>query len=81
MKSGTECLKALPREIQIKWMRNVIKQHGAGQARFILCSDDEYTLRLFVSGSFTWAQSKEGHKYWERISNGIFPSQNKIVNL
>jgi hypothetical protein len=73
MKSGTECLKALPREIQIKWMRNVIKQHGTSQARFILCSDDEYTLRLFVSGSFTWAQSKEGHNYWERISNGNFP--------
>ncbi len=73
MKTAVECLKSLPREIQIKWMRNVIKQHGAEQARFILCSSGEYTLRLFVSGAFTWEQSKEGHKYWERISNGKFP--------
>jgi len=73
MKTAVECLKSLPREIQIKWMRNVIKQHGAKQARFIFCSRAEYTLRLFVLGAFTWEQSKEGHKYWERISNGKFP--------
>ena len=73
MKTAVECLKSLPREIQIKWMRNVIKQHGAEQARFILCSRGEYTLRFFVSGAFTWEQSKEGHNYWERISNGKFP--------
>ena len=66
MKKGSEWLVMLPKEIQRKWIRETILQHGKDFARFVLNQEMDGMCRL-IAGSFTWSKSKDGLAFWQNL--------------
>lgn len=67
MKKGSEWLAMLPKEAQIKWLREMIHNDAKEMARYFLERDFNSMLE-FILMSFLWAASRDGSSYWAKIS-------------
>ena len=51
--------------IYYKWKLNVLKQRGKGNSSRSLESHSKTSA--LIMNSFSWAKSKEGHGFWDKI--------------
>ena len=63
MKKGSEWLAMLPKEAQIKWLREMIHNDTKEMARYFLERDFNSMLE-FILSTFIWEESKDGVTYW-----------------
>ena len=66
MKKGIEYLAMLSKEEQVLFLKNLNNISNKKISTYLLGEHDSY--HSFITGSFTFAHSPEGHDYWWGIS-------------
>jgi hypothetical protein len=67
MKTGRELLESLPPDIRLAWAKEAIREQGRRHTEFLL-NYEFVNFEMFILGSFSWADSKQGHHFWYKIS-------------
>lgn len=66
MKQGIEYLSMLSKEEQVLFLKNLNNVANTKISKYLMLEHDSY--HSFLTGSFTFADSPEGHDYWWDIS-------------
>lgn len=66
MIDGGRCYAAMSPLEQRRWQKVVNKEVVANSFLF---NEKFWTFQEFIMTSFVWFKSKEGHDYWEWVSN------------
>lgn len=66
MVDGNRCYSIMSDLEKRRWQKAVIKDNNNNQ---VLLNGKYWTFKEFIACSFFWLESKDGHDYWEWVSN------------